>query len=88
MIRGKAIIVPHLAMDIRVHSTIGLSALELHGINNETIVFVMKERLPKSKHSITYGLILDLSKLSLELCRSLTKKGYIFFPKDRAGWTP
>ena len=88
MAGGKAINIPHLAMDSRVHFTIRFSALELHSIDNKTVVVVVDERLPKSDHSITYGLILDLSKLSLELCASLTKKGYMFFPKDRALWTP
>ena len=75
-------------MDGRVYSTIGLNAFELHGIDNETIVLVVEERLPKSERSITYGLILDLNKLSLELCGSLIEKGYMFFPEDRALWTP
>ena len=48
----------------------------------------MEERLPKSKCSITYGLILDLNKLSLELYESLTAKGYMFFLKDMALWSP
>ena len=78
----------HHAMDSRVHSTIGLSALEFHSINNETIVLIVEERLPKSDHSITYGLIFDLSKLSLELYASLTEKGYLFFLEDRAMWIP
>ena len=84
MARGKAIILPHLAMGSHVHSTIGLSAFELHGIDNKVVVLVVEERLPKSDRSITYGLILDLNKLSLELCASLTKKGYLFFQEDRA----
>ena len=71
-----------------MHSTIGLSALELHGINNKTIVLVVEERLPKSDHSITYRLILDLNKLSPELCASLTKTRYMFFPKHRVLMTP
>ena len=87
MARGKAIILPLLSMENRVHSLIGLSALELQGIDNETIVLVV-ERLPKLDQSITYGLILDLAKLSLELCASLTEKGYLFFLEDRALWTP
>ena len=33
-------------------------------------------------------MILDLAKLNLELCTSLTEKGYLFFPEDRALWTP
>ena len=70
---------PSPRIDSHMYSTIGLSALELHNINNKTIVLVVEERLPKSDHSITYGLILDLSKLSLELCASLIEKGYMFF---------
>ena len=85
---GKATILPHLAMDSRVHSTIGLNTLELHFIDNEIVVLIMKERLLKSNHSITYGLILDLSKLSLELYASLSDKGYMYFPEVRALWTP
>ena len=83
-----AIIIPLLTMDTRIHSTIGLSTFELHGINNKTVVLAVEERLPKSDRSITYRLILDLSKISLELCTSRTKKGYLFFPEDRALWTP
>ena len=75
-------------MDSRVHSLIGLSALEHQGIDNETVVLVVEERLPKSDRSITYGLILDLAKLNLELCASLSEKGYLLFPEDRALWTP
>ena len=74
-------------MENRVHSLIGLSALELQGIDNETIVLVVEERLPKLDRSITYGLILDLAKLSLDLCSSLTEKGYLFFPEDKVLWT-
>lgn len=85
---SKAVIVPHLSMDNRVHSQIGLSVVELQGIDNETAVLVVEERLPKSARCITYGLILDLSKLSLEECQTLTAKGYMFFPEDRTLWTP
>ena len=46
--RRKAIILPLLSMDSCVHSLIGLSAFVLQGIDNETIVLVMEERLPKS----------------------------------------
>ena len=88
MAGGKAIIFPLLSMDSCVNSLIGLSALELQGIDNETVVLVVEERLPKSDWSITYGLILDLAKLSLELCASLTEKEYLFFLEDRALWTP
>lgn len=66
----------------------GLSVVELQGIDNETAVLVVEERLPKSARCITYGLILDLSKLSLEECQTLTAKGYMFFPEDRTLWTP
>ena len=85
---GKAIIIPHLAMDSYVHFIIGPSSLELHGIDNETLVLVVEERLPKDKRSITYGLILDLNKLSLELYGSFIEKGYMFFPEYKALWTP
>ena len=88
MARGKAIIIPLLSMDAHVHFLIGLSALKLQGIDNETLVLIVEERLPKSDRSITYGLILDHGKLSLELCASLTKKGYMSFLEDRALWTP
>ena len=71
-----------------MHSLIGLSALELQGIDNETVVLVVEERLPQSDRSITYGLILDLAKLRMDLCASLTEKGLLFFPEDRALWTP
>ena len=88
VVGGKAIILLHLAVDSRIHSTIGLNALEFHGINNETVVLVVEERLPKSDCSITYELIMDLSKLSLELCASLSEKGYMFLLEDRTLWTP
>ena len=86
--RSKAIIVPHLTYNSWVHAMLGLNVVELLGIDNKIFIVVVEERLPKSKHSITYGLILDPSKLNLELCESLTAKGYIFFPEDRALWTP
>ena len=54
MAGGKDIILPFLSMDSRVHSLIGLSALELQGIDNETVVLVVEERLSKSDRSITY----------------------------------
>ena len=88
MAGGKAIILPLLSIQSRVHSLIGLSPLELQGIDNETVILIVEERLPKLDRSITYGLILDLAKLNLELCASLTKKRYMFFPEDRALWTP
>ena len=72
---GQAIILPMVSNDSRMHSIIGLSALELQGIDNKTIVLVVEERLPKLDRSITYGLILDLAKLKMDLCASLTKKG-------------
>ena len=49
-----------------VHSMVGFSAVELLRLNNEIVLIVLEERLPKSEHCITYGLVLDLSKLSLE----------------------
>ena len=78
---------PMLGNDTRVYSTIGLSALELQGIDNETVVLVMEEKLPKSDKSITYGLILDLTKLRMSMCLTLTKKELLYFPEDRALWT-
>ena len=88
MAGGQAIIMPMLGNDTRVHSTIGLSALELQGIDNETIVLVVEEKLPKSDKSITYGLIFNLDKLRMSMCLTLTKKGLLYFPEDRALWTP
>ena len=79
---------PMLGNDSRVHSTIGLSAVELQGIDNERVVLVVEEKLPKSDRSITYGLILDLAKLRMSMCLTLTKKGLLYFPEDRAQWTP
>ena len=79
---------PMLGNDSRVHSTIGLSAVELQGIDNETVVLVVEEKLPKSEKSITYGLILDLAKLKMNMCLTLTEKGLLYFPKNRAQWTP
>ena len=84
MAGGRAIIMPMLGNDTRVHSTIGLSAVELQGIDNETVVLVMEEKLPKSDRSITYGLILDLAKLKMSMCLILTEKGLLYFPEDRA----
>ena len=88
MAGGRAIIMPMLGNDTRVHSTIELSAVELQGIDNETIVLVVEEKLPKSDRSITYGLILDLAKLRMSMCLTLTEKGLLYFPEDRAQWTP
>ena len=82
MARGQAIIMPMLGNDSRVHSTIGLSAVELQGIDNETVVLVVEEKLPKSDKSITYGLILDLAKLRMSMCLTLTEKGLLYFPED------
>ena len=75
---GNAIILLMLGNESSVHSLIGLSTLELQGIDNKTIVLVVEERLPKLDWSITYGLILDLAKLRMDLYASLTKKGYLF----------
>ena len=63
---------PMLGNNTRVHSTIGLSALELQGIDNEIVVLVVEEKLPKSNRSITYSLILDLAKLKMSMCLTLT----------------
>ena len=52
MARGQAIIMPMLGNDTSVHSTIGLSAVELQGIDNETVVLVVEEKLPKSNRPI------------------------------------
>ena len=87
MAGGRAIIMPMLGNDTCVHSTIGLSAVELQGIDNETVL-VVEEKLPKSDRSITYGLILHLAKLKMSMCLTLTEKGLLYFPEDRAQWTP
>ena len=79
---------PMLGNDSRMHSTIGLSAVELQGIDNETVVLVVEEKLPKSDRSITYGLILDLAKLKMSMCLTLIEKGLLYFLEDRAQWTP
>ena len=84
MAGGRAIIMPMLGNNTHVHSTIGLSAVELQGISNETIVLVVEEKLPKSDRSITYGLIFDLAKLRMSMCLTLTEKGLLYFPEDRA----
>ena len=88
MAGGRAIIMPMLGNDSRVHSTIGLSAVELQGIDNETVVLIVEEKLSKSDRSITYGLILDLAKLRMSMCLTCTEKGLLYFPEDRAQWTP
>ena len=88
MAGGQAIVQLMLGNDTRVHSTIGLSALKLQGIDNETVVLVMEEKLSKSDRSINYGLILDLAKLRMSMYLILTKKGLLYFPEDRALWTP
>ena len=72
---------PMLGNDSRVHSTIGLSTVELQRIDNETVVLVV-EKLPKSDRSRTYGLILDLAKLRMSMCLTLTEKGLLYFPED------
>ena len=77
---------PMLGNDSCVHSTIGLSTVELQGIDNETVL-VVEEKLLKSDRSITYGLILDLAKLRMSMCLTLTEKGLLYFPEDRAQWT-
>ena len=77
-----------LGNDTRVHSTIELSVVELQGIDNETIVLVVEEKLPKLDRSITYGLILNLAKLRMSMCLTLTEKGLLYFPEDRVQWTP
>ena len=87
MARGQAIVYPMLGNESRMHSIIGLSALKLQGIDNETIVLVMEEMLSKSDRSIKYGLILDLAKL-MNLCATFTEKGLLYFPEDKALWTP
>ena len=79
---------PMLGNDTRVHSTIGLSVVELQGINNEIVILVVEEKLPKSDRSITYGLILDLAKLRMSMCLTLIEKGLLYFPKDQVQWTP
>ena len=88
VVGSKAIIVRYLFGGCRVHSTIGLSVVGLQGLDNETILVFVEERLSKSEHCIIYGLIFDLSKFSIKQCESLTTKRYIFFPKDTALWTP
>ena len=88
MAGGQAIIMPMLGNDTCVHSTIGLSTVELQGIDNETVVLVVEEKLPKSDRSITYGLILDLAKLRMSMCLTLTEKGLLYFLEDRVQWTP
>ena len=80
----RAIIMPMLGNDTRVHSTIGLSVVELQGIDNEIVVLVVEQKLLKSDKSITYGLILDLAKLRMSMCLTLTEKGLLYFPEDRA----
>ena len=85
---GQAIVQPMLGNDTRVHSIIDLRALELQGIDNETVVLVVEEKLPKSDRSITYGLILDLTKLRMSMCLTLIEKGLLYFLEDRALWTP
>ena len=88
MAGGQAIVQPMLGNDTRVHSTIGLSALELQNIDKETVVLVVEEKLPKLDRSNTYGLILDLAKLRMSMCLTFTEKGLLYFPEDRALWTP
>ena len=88
MAGGQALVQPMLGNDSRVHSTIGLSVVKLQGIDNEIVVLVVEERLPKSDQSITYGLILNLAKLRMTLCATFTGKGLLYFPEDRALWTP
>ena len=85
---GQAIVQPMLGNDTRVHSTIGLSTLKFQGIDNETVVLIVEEKLPKSDMSITYDLILDLAKLRMSMCLTLTEKGLLYFPEDKALWTP
>ena len=76
-----------LGNDTRVHSTIGLGTLELQSIDNKTIVLIVEEKLPKSDRSITYGFILDLTKLRMSMCLTLTEKGLLYFLENMVLWT-
>ena len=85
---GVSRVAPKLHKEDTSNQTHGLTIIEMQGLDENTVLLVIEEQVPKSKRSRIYGCILDYSKLNLELCKSCTRLGLLHSKKDSKRWTP
>jgi len=55
-----------------VQPLVRLSILDFQGLDDNTTLLVVEEKLPVTRKFMTYSSILDYAKLSLDICKSLT----------------
>lgn len=86
----SAAILPMLVNGNMRHPETGLSILEMQGLDSNTALLVVEEKALKSEECITYGLILDYAKMSLDLCEIVTSKGCLMTKDSTAhpSWSP
>jgi len=54
----------------------GLDMLKIQGLNDNIVLVVVQEKLPKSDAIFSYRLILDYKLLNWDLYETVFKKGY------------
>jgi hypothetical protein len=82
-------IVPSLVNGAAGHPTLGLSVLELQGIDSSTALMVVEEKLPLSNECVRYGLVLDYAKISMDICQSVVTRSHLMCrDAARPQWSP
>ncbi len=74
---GRVRIVPKLMNDMKVHRDTGLEIQEMQGLDNDTVLLVIEEKVPGSGGTRIYGLILDYSTMELSHCESLLSQALL-----------
>lgn len=81
-------VVPRLVSDKRVNVSTGLDVLEMQGLDDKSVLLVIEENIAKSERSNIYGIILDYSKMDLELCKTCVDNGFLHCKNNIPKWTP
>jgi hypothetical protein len=84
----KPIISPVLRFQNMKHPTAGLEVLEMSGIDRNTCLVVVEEKMKKPNPPRVYGLILDTKMISPEILQPLLEEGFMNVPEDGEDWSP
>jgi hypothetical protein len=71
------VFIPQLRCNDRTHPMSGLEVTDMQGLDDETILIVVKELSSRDAEHVLYALILDMRKLSPELVSTCKTAGYL-----------
>ena len=71
------VFIPQLRCNDMTHPMSGLEVTDMQGLDDETILIVVKELSSRDAEHVLYALILDMRKLSPELVSTCKTAGYL-----------